>query len=213
MSSATTKIIIIHDGLFTEAKDKAKDPLIVELEEKFPTNEIIHFENSDNGLKYVLQNVNQKMIILLDINFSKEELSGIQVFEKIRKETALIYIILITAKEIQTIKNEDLLLLINHDAFALENVTSDYTKIISIIVQANHKLDTRVDSALQYWISQHSENEKSEPYLSTRNGTTYTLNQILSEIQSQTPFGMEIEKEILLLAIDMLSRGKRKING
>src|SRR5207237_4770687 len=140
----TTKIVVIHDGLFPK-----NDPLLVELRIKFGADAVIHYENSNEGLEYVLSKLNSKLIVILDMNFSKGELSGVQVFKNIRERTAMVYIILMTADEVYKIKNEDLIFLINHDAFALESVTSDYAKIISLVESASHKLDARVDAVLE----------------------------------------------------------------
>jgi DNA-binding NtrC family response regulator len=202
-----TKIIIIHDGLIPKV-----DPLLVELKHKFGDGQVEHFENSNQGLEYVLKNLAHKMIVLLDVNFSKGELSGIQVFEDIRKNTALVYVILITADEFYKIKNEDLILLINHDAFAIENVTSDYTKIISLIDNASHKLDARVDSVLEEWITKQSNEKREKPYLKTKDGKTYTLDEILESLRKQTEIGKQMEKNILNLAVDLLVRKKTSLD-
>ncbi len=205
--SAPIKIVVIHDGLIPKV-----DPLLVELQEKFGLNEVIHYENSNDGLEYVLGNLNQKMIVILDMNFSKGELSGLQVFENIRDKTALVYIILITADEVIKIKNEDLIFLINHDAFALESVTADYSKIISLVENASHKLDARVDAVLEDWITKQSDEKRAKPYLKTREGKTYTLENILESIRQQTEIGKQMERNILKLSVDLLSRQKTKLD-
>jgi len=206
MESYPLKIVVIHDGLIPKI-----DPLLVELGNKFGEESVIHFENSNKGLEYVLDNLNQKMVVLLDINFSHGELSGIQVFEDIKKRTALVYVIMITARSLNEISHPDLITMINHDAMAIENVFN-YPKIIELVEKAAHKMETRVDSALEQWINSHSEADRERPYLTTRTGKVYTLTQILDEIRLQTPYGQEMEGNILMLAIDLLARGKKEIN-
>ena len=152
------------------------------------------------------------MIVILDMNFSHGELSGIQVFKNIRDKTALIYVILITADEVLKIKNEDLIFLINHDAFALESVTADYSKIISLVESASHKLDARVDAVLEDWITKQSKEKREKPYLKTKDGKTYTLDNILESIRLQTDIGKQMERNILKLAIDLLTRQKTKLD-
>ncbi|MBC7748369.1 MAG: hypothetical protein H7Z76_07310 [Methylotenera sp.] len=202
-----TKIVVIHDGLIPKV-----DPLLVELQLKFGLDEVIHYENSNDGLDYVLNHLNQKMIVILDMNFSKGELTGLQVFKNIREKTALVYIILITADEVIKIKNEDLIFLINHDAFALEGVTSDYLKIISLVENASHKLDARVDAVLEDWITKQSEEKRAKPYLKTKDGKTYTLDNILESIRQQTAIGKQMERNILKLSVDLLTRQKTKLD-
>ncbi|WPQ63410.1 hypothetical protein SIO70_00850 [Chitinophaga sancti] len=202
------KIVVIHDGLISN-----EDPLLVVLRGKFGIDNVLYFKKSDDGLDYVLNNLHQPIVVILDMNFSRNEKSGIEVFQEIREKSALVYIILITANEISKINNDDLISLINNDAFAVESVSAGYTKIVSLVESAAHKLDTRVDSALENWIVLHPESEKNKPYIMTRDGQSYSLNQLLTEIRKQTLLGMEIEKDILMLVIDMLSRGKKSING
>ena len=151
------------------------------------------------------------MVVLLDINFSYGELSGIQVFEDIKKRTALVQVIMITARNLSEIGHEDLIRMINQDAFAIENVFSSQ-KIIALVTAALHKMEVRVDSALEQWITSHSDEEQAQPYITTRNGKIYSLKQILEEIRQQTPYGRDMEKKILLLAIDLLTRGKKQID-
>src|SRR4051812_21305679 len=113
MTLIPAKIIAINDGLIPIV-----DPLFVELKDKLPANEIIHFPNSNEGLKYVLDNLNQKMIVLLDINFSPGEKTGYEVFDDIRKQTSLIYIIMMTVRNLTEIPLANLISWINNDAVA-----------------------------------------------------------------------------------------------
>lgn len=203
MNIAPVKIIVIHDGLIPKV-----DPLLVMLRLKFGDEHVIHFENSNDGLDYVLKNLSQKMVVLLDKNFSKGEKSGIQVFEEIRNETFLVYVILVTADEYYKIKNEDLILLINHDAFAIENVTSDYKKIISLVDQAAHKLNARIDAVLEDWIAKHKPEDRGRPLVKTKDGKVYSMQDILESIRQQTEIGKEFETNLAKLAIDLFSRQK-----
>lgn len=206
MKNNSFKIVIIHDGLIPNV-----DPLLISLKDTFGDDSVIHFENSNKGLAYVLENLSQKMIVILDINFSQGELSGVQVFEGIKEKTALVYIIMVTARMLSEINHNDLITMINHDAFALENV-SKYPEILTLVKLAVHKMEARVDSALEQFINSHTDSEKSKPYITSREGQTYTLTDILREIRLQTPFGQDMEKKILLLAIDMLVRKKKNLD-
>jgi DNA-binding NarL/FixJ family response regulator len=201
------KIVVIHDDL------KNNDPFITELGIKYGFENVKLIQKSKEGLDYVFQNLSQKMVVILDLNFKAGEPSGAEVFESIRRETSLVYIIIWTASDLSDVKRDDLVRFINNDALAFLDSTSDYAKMIDLVDKAAHQLDVKVASALEQWISKHTEEEKNKPYVTNREGQTYTLSQILTEIRKQTPFGMEMEKNILILAIDMLARGKKEING
>jgi DNA-binding LytR/AlgR family response regulator len=205
--NAPIKIVVIHDGLIPKV-----DPLLVTLQSKFGEKNVIHLENSNEGLDYIMNNINQKTIVVLDINFSKGELSGLEVFKSIREKTSLIYVILITADEIIKLKNDDLVFLINNDAFALESVTADYTRIVSLVESATHKLDARVDAVLEDWIIKQPNVKREKPYITTKDGKTYTLDNILESIRQQTEIGKHMERNILKLAVDLLTRHKTKLN-
>ena len=151
------------------------------------------------------------MIVLLDINFSHGELSGSQVFENIREKTSLIYVIMITARSFSELKSEELASMINNDALAIENVFK-YPEIVKLVEAAFHKLDVRVDCVLEQWINRHTFEERATPYITTVSGKTYSLDDLKNEIRMQSEFGKEMERNILLLAIDLLTRGKQKLD-
>jgi len=207
MNTSKVQIVIIDDNR------KDTDPLIVSLKMHFKDADIILKKKSSDGLDYILENLNKKTIVLLDYDLGKGELNGTELFRKIREKTSLIYVIIITANNINNIPYDELIEYINNNAFAFVYRTISIAELKPIIEKAIHSLDAKVDSALEQWIYLHTDSEKVAPYLHSREGKTYTLNQILEEIRLQTNFGKEMEKDILLLAIDMLSRGKKKIDG
>jgi DNA-binding NarL/FixJ family response regulator len=207
MKSLNTNIVVIHDDISN------KDPLLVVLREGYGENNVVLKKHSKDGLDYVISNLSKKMIVILDLNFKAGEPSGLNVFEGIRKQTSLVYVIIWTASALEDIDREDLKSMINNDALAFMSSTDDIGKIIERVDAASHQLDIKLDSALEQWITAHSKDERDAPYILTRDGKSYTLNDILKEVRLQTPFGMQTEKDILLLAIDMLSRGKKKIDG
>jgi len=208
MNLDSTQIVVIHDGLIS-----TNDPLLVELRIRFGEQNVEYFPSSNPGLEYVLANLSSKMVVLLDVNFSHGEKSGFQVFEEIRERTSLIYVIMITANDLNTLRTEDLITLVNHDAFAIESVASDYIKIISLVDKAAHQLEVRVASVLEQWINLRSPDEQATQFIMTSDGTKYTLGDLLGEIRQQSEIGMAVERNILVLAIDLLTRQKEKLNG
>lgn len=204
--SLPSKIVVIHDDLIPKS-----DPLLVELYEIFGEQNVIHFVHSNEGLDYILKNLSQKMIVILDVNFSSDELNGVQVLEKIRSETSLVYVIMITARTLRELDNDYLISMVNNDALAIEN-SDDYPKIVSLAKAAAHKLDVRVDSVLEDWITKLPKEKRAKPYITTKEGKTYTLDDILSSIRSQTELGKHMERNILKLAVDLLTRQKTKLD-
>ena len=204
-----TKIVVIHDDLFDDANYTS--PIIVTLKLKYGEDNVVLFRHSREGLDYVLNNLGQKMVVLLDRNFQDaREIDGIEVFEKIRENTSLVYVILVTASRISEINNQVLKKLINKDLFKLESFTSDYTKIIELIDEAIQLLDVRIDSVIENWIVRHPKDKREQVILKTKDGRSYTMNELLESIRKQTEVGISFEKNLLKLAIEIFSRQKLK---
>jgi hypothetical protein len=201
-----TEIIIIDDNF------DMFDPLVVELRENFPEANVSVINNPEEGLNFVLKNLSKKIIVLLDYNFKTGQPKGRDVLLKIREKTSLVYVILMTAKQFSTIPHEELVDFVNNDTLAVVQNTVDTSEILKIVSKAEQQLSVRVDCILEQWISNHSDDEQNEPYLTTTSGKTYTLKDILTEIRQQTEFGKDMERNIMMLAVDLLTRGKKQID-
>lgn len=201
-----TEIVIIDDSF------DIFDPLVVELRENFPQANVTVINNPDEGLKFILSNLSKKIIVLLDYNFKTGQPKGHDILLKIREATSLVYVIIMTAKQFSTIPHSELVDFVNNDALAIVQNTVDTSEIIKLVLKASQQLSVRVDCVLEQWISNHSEDKQNEPYLTTSSGETYTLKGVLNEIRQQTDFGRKIERNIMMLAIDLLTRGKKQVN-
>ncbi len=203
---SNTEIIIIDDSfdLF--------DPLVIELKEHFPKANVTVINNPDEGLNFILSNLSKKIIVLLDYNFKTGQPKGHDILLKIREKTSLVYVIMMTAKQFSTIPHSELVDFVNNDALAVVQNTIDTSEIINIVSKAAQQLSVRVDCVLEQWISNHSDDKKDEPYLTTANGSTLTLKEILNEVRQQTDLGRKLERNIMLLAIDLLTRNKKQLD-
>lgn len=206
MNKDSPKIIVIHDDL------AENDPLIVELRAKYGTENVVFKKRSQEGLDYVLANLSQKAIVILDLKFKADEPSGVSVFESIRQKTSLIYIIVWTANSLNAVGQEDLVKFINNDALAFVSSTESYETVMQLVDKAVHELDTRVASVIEQWINRQPDSDKTQPYIISESGQQYSLAKILEEIRLETSFGKEMEKNILLLAVNLLVRQKEKVN-
>jgi hypothetical protein len=200
------KIVVIHDDLIPKV-----DPLLVQLSESFGKENVIHFVRSNEGLEYVLNNLNQKMIVILDINFSSGEINGVQVLEKIRSKTSLVFVIMITARTLRELSNDFLISMVNNDALAVENA-DDYSKIVSLVINASDKLEVNIDSVIEEWIMKHPVKERNQSLVKLKDGKSYSMNEILESIRKRTTVGIDFEKNLLRLSIELFSRQKLKLN-
>ncbi len=201
-----TKIVIIDDNLRKSA------PLVVELIDRQGFENVLLFNRSNDGLNYILQNLSQRMVIILDWDLGYGEMQGIDIFDNIRAKTSLVYIIFNTVKEIDDIPREQLKKMINNDAMAIVDKTDGYKKTLEFVDKAIHQLDSRLDSVLEQWINRHSDDERIKPFIATRSGEVYNLNDLLKEIRQKTELGKDMEKKMIYLTIDLLARRKENIN-
>ncbi len=201
------KIIVIHDDIDDNS------PIMVELKIKYSNENVLLFKHSQQGLDYVLSNLGEKMVVILDKNFyDGREMSGIKVFEKIREQTSLVYVILLTVSKITEIGDEEIKMLINKDLFKFESFTADYTKIISLVDEAVLSLGLRIDAVIEDWILRHPKESRDNPLIKTKEGRTYSMNEVLESIRQQTDIGVEFEKNLLKLTIELFSRQKLKVD-
>ncbi len=199
-----TKIVVIHDDM-----DESY-PLIVMLRDKYSDANVIFFKHSQEGLRYVLENLGKKMVVLLDKNFKdKNDISGLKVFEKIREKTVLVYVVLISANSITDFSEDELKILINKDLFKLEKFTNDYADIIKLIDEAVSNIDMRVDAAIEDWLIANNLDD-DKPVLITETNQ-YTLKQILHEIRMDTSVGRDFVKKVNNLTIELIMRNKEKV--
>lgn len=203
MNPRATPMIVFIDDHISENR-----LLIVELIEKYGSENVRTFENVSSGLEYIRSQLDRKMIVLLDIMFHNVP-DGLKAFDDIVKATSLLCVIL-RSGQIESIDKSELIKLINNHAWRLIKTDISIEETLKIIESANQQLSMRVDGAIEEWIMRHSPDEREKPYLKTRGGETHSLNQILKEIRQDTFFGKEMTYSILNLVIDQLA-GARKL--
>lgn len=196
-------IIIIHDDI------KPKSFLITKLEEHFEN--VILIDNPKDGIKYVSEHYSEKMIIVLDINFG-EEIDGYEVLEKIRDYSYLIEVIILSAEDLPgTEMIENVNKLFGFDTFDyIIRKPKNQDKLIGSILRAKEKIDNSISSAIDKWIEVRDRDRRNKPYIIDHEGKSYTLDDIKKEINMQTPEGMQIEKNITMLAIKLMMDSSQK---
>ncbi|MDX6180646.1 hypothetical protein SGQ44_00670 [Flavobacterium sp. Fl-77] len=197
----STKVIVIHDDI------SEISPIMVMLKVKHGEENVLLFTHSQDGLDYVLKNLGCKMIVLLDKNFKEaKDISGIRVFEKIREKTSLVYIILITVSKITELDDDELKMLINKDLFKFESFTSDYTTILNLVDEAILSLSLRIDCVIEEWIMKHPDDARNKPLIKNKEGVSFTMNEVMQSIREESEVGIEFERSLLKLAIEIFSR-------
>lgn len=186
------------------------DPFIVALRLKYGRGNVILEQNPQKGLDFIMQRLTQKLIVLLDLDLGTGQIPGAELFKEIREKSSLVYVIIITSQEFSRIPAADLVEIINNHALAIVNNTDSIADRLIVVDRAVHELDVRVDCVLEQWIANRPDD--NQPYILTSTGKSYTLKEVLVEIRKRTTLGMQLEKGILQLAIELLTTQEKKID-
>lgn len=202
MDKSKTIIVIIDD----DPRFK-NDPFILEAKELFV--DVMFFDDPNEGLKYVQNNMQNRMIIVLDLAFPDLLPDGHKILQLIRDKSFLIPVIIWSARDEDKEEFSDL---IRNRAFSFLKKTASSEEILNELKKADESINSNIDVALEEWINAHSEDQKNKPYMVTVDGKQLSLNDLLDEIRKQTPTGKQFSKSLSKLTIDLISRNKEKLN-
>ena len=198
------EIIIIDDNM------KETDALPRTLCKTFPNAAVKNFSDANTGSDYVLDNLTKKIIVFLDCRFDIG-MQGIQALRRIREKTSLVYIIMMSANQLLQMEEDSIRFMINHRGiFFIKNTEID--EAIRLVNKINYLMDTKLDCILEQWILSHPQDTLNNPYITTSEGKILSLNDVLNEIRSQSDFGKSLERNLMLLTIDLLTRNKRTVS-
>jgi len=185
MPKSNTKVIVIDD-ILTET-----DVRLINLRRYF--EEVFLENNPENGVEFVKENKLEKLIVVLDYQFGENQKTGVWVLDKIRKESFVIPVILMTENQ-HNLKQSEFPNLINDKLSAFAD-KSDYRDLVKKVKEADEELNTKVEVALEDWINRHSPEDKEKPYLKTKNGKSYR----------------DMERKILNLVIELLANDIKRL--
>ena len=193
------QIVIIDDDI-----KRGQYPLVDVLDIDYEKDNIHIFSTPEGGLNYIKEHLDKKIIVLLDIMFNGV-LRGFEVFDEINEKTSLICFIIMTGSS-EKITTAQYMKLVNSHAWYIVKRDEPAKVILQIIKDAEANMQKRVDIALEEWINVHEYMMREKPYLRLSDGTTMSMNDVLKEIRLGTPFGTEMEKNILGVTISRLKK-------
>ena len=197
------EIVIIDDNI------KNTDPLPRTLSKSFPSAIIKNFADAEEGSNYILSNLTKKNIVFLDCRFDSG-IQGIGALKRIREKTSLVYIIMMSANQLLQLEEESVKFMVNHrGVFFIRN--TEIEKATELVTKINYLMDTKLDCVLEQWILNHPEELLNKPYITTSDKGVMSLNDVLVEIRNQSDFGKTVERNLMVLTIDLFTRGKRMI--
>lgn len=200
------KIVFIDDNM------SEKEPFVQNIRKYYKDADYNHvFQNPDKGLEYVLENLNSKMIVFIDWNFSGYRKKGIDLLKEIREKTSLVYIVMMSANQLRTdIPLESIVEMMNEENFFyLDRSNDDFDSVIFIIDRIRAQWSTKFDCVLEQWLLRHSEDNNKEAFSEVSTGKTFTWADILVELRQQTPIGKSFEQKLNEYYIYQLNRSKK----
>jgi len=202
MSERKTNIVIVEDD-----RDFQNDPSVIEIKKHFEN--IIFKENATDALSYIKDNLKTKIIVVLDLAFPANQMQGIKFLEELRSLSKLIPVIIFSAKN--NINGSEYQKMINDTIFAFLSKSVSSAEIVQKLCEADDYLNSQVDTAVEKWLENHTEEEKNKTFLTSADGKAYSMNDLLKEIRIQTQFGQSITMNINKLTLELLFRNKEKI--
>lgn len=180
--------IIIVDDTMGE-----KDPFVINLKLDYSKDALItYFENVESAMEFVDSHMSERMIIFMDCKFGSVW-QGVDAVLDLRKKTALIYVVMMSANPMNQFKSADLAALINTDnIYFIKNTDEDGA--IEKIEKIRTIWKSRFDCILERWLTRHPEISDREAF--SQSGKKYTWKDILYEIRMQTPVGKAMEQMV-----------------
>ena len=180
--------IIIVDDTMGE-----KDPFVVNIKLDYADEaEVSYFYDVEEAMTFVDNHMSERMIIFMDCKFGSVW-QGIDAVINLRKKTALIYVVMMSANPMNQLKSDDLIALINtENIFFVKNTDEDGAK--EKIEKIRSIWTSRFDCILERWLTRHPEDRDKEAYSTL--DKKYTWKDILSELRMQTSAGKAMEQMV-----------------
>lgn len=199
------KLVFIDDNM----REGLENPFVRAIGKMQEDAELHVFQDPQQGLQYVFDNLNSKMLVFLDYKFDGYSMQGINVLKEIRKRTSLLYIVMMSANSVIQFAVADIIEMINEDYICFfdrnNGTANDASKLIDKI---QHLWSVRFDCILEQWLVRHPEDNNKVAY-SDLEGKTYTWEDILRELRLQTPVGKAFEGQLNEFYIYNLNRAKK----
>ena len=200
------KLVFIDDNM-REGND---NPFVRSIGKFKKEADISVFTDPEKGLNFVLENLNNKMIVFVDCKFDGYGLQGINILKQIREQTSLLYIAMMSANAISQIAGLDIIEMINEDyIWFFDRNNGTVTDACNLIDKIRKLWTTRFDCVLEQWLIRHPEDNGKEAFSEASTGKSYTWADILVELRLQTSVGKSFEKMLNEYYIYQLTHSKK----
>ena len=161
--------------------------------------------NPIDALEYLKENLDKKTVVV--VSYGSTINNNLEVIEKLKNLSTLLYIIIYVDEEITQLSKEDLKLIVNNNVKA---IVFKPDSIVEAIKQGFNELRRNVDTCIEEWIISLEKQERIiKSIKSSKN--SWSLDDILYQVRHRTEEGIEVENNIITLTIDLVHRGRRKL--
>lgn len=192
-------VIIVDDNM------KPTDAFIMRMKKKVLNAEVVSYRTVEEALSFIFEHLEEKMIIFLDCKFNMG-LQGVEGLKKIREKTSLVSIVMMSANSLNQMENSELEAMINSDKLYFIN-NREMKRAEMLVAEIQKKWVSELDCVLEQWVKNHDSEFRSQPYMVTSDDVL-SLNDVLSQIRMRTSLGIKLEKQILQVAVDSLTKDK-----
>lgn len=200
------KLVFIDDNM----KDGVSDAFVRAIGKKIPEAVVFVFTDPDDGLKFIMANMNSQLIAFVDCKFDGYVRQGIDILKEIRKKTSLLYIVMMSANNLKQIEGADIVSMINEDFIWFYDRNNGSVEVAcSLIRHITRYWSSRFDCVLERWLLRHPEDLQKIAFTQV-SGESYTWEQILSELRLQTEVGRLFEQMINEFYIYQLNNKKNE---
>ena len=190
-----SQIIIVDETEINQYKN---------LTDNFEKESIKWKSNPIDALEYLKENLDKKTVVV--VSYGSTINNNLEVIEKLKNLSTLLYIIIYVDEEITQLSKEDLKLIVNNNVKA---IVFKPDSIVEAIKQGFNELRRNVDTCIEEWIISL---EKQERIIkSIKSSNSWSLDDILYQVRHRTEEGIEVENNIITLTIDLVHRGRRKL--
>lgn len=188
MTDNKFRIVVVDDTM------GETDPFVVNLRIDYANVATVnYFDHVETAMTFVDEHMSESIIIFMDCKFGSVW-QGIDAVKKLRKKTALLYVIMMSANPANQLTANDISDLINaENIFFIKNNDVDGAK--EKIEKIRTLWKSRFDCVLERWLVRHPEDASKEAY-SEAGGRKYTWKDLLTELRLQTPAGKAMEQMV-----------------
>ena len=159
------------------------------IKRNFEKATVSFYNTVEEAVEFIVKTLDTRTVVFLDCGFEKGE-QGIDGLKSIREKTSLVSVVMMSGNPLKSMEEEDLMSMINADnLYFIKNTNT--SKAVDLIKKIQIRWRSQIDCLLEQWVLKKS------------------LDDVLIDIRNKTEFGIKMERSILQVAVDALTRDKK----